>query len=440
MSKAHPFTIYNASAGSGKTFTLVKEYLKILFHSKYPLAFRNILALTFTNKAVAEMKERVIETLQQFSDETILVKPNSMFNAIVEEMPIEPKELHQKSKIILETIVHNYASFDISTIDKFNHKLIRTFAHDLKLPLNFEVELDTKTLLSKAVDKLIDKAGTDEELTKVLIDFAIEKADDDKSWDVSYDFNNISKLLVSENDIPFINELKHKTLNDFKALKELLTKKNKTLEKDIIAIAQNTLELIVNHGLQFDDFSSSYLPKYFQKLVDGDFNVGFGLVWQSNLIEGSALYPKRVTSETASIIDAIQNQLIIYFEESKAKIVEIKFLKNTLKNITPLSVLSAINQTLNDIKEEEDLLLISEFNSIISNEINSQPAPFIFERKAKKPKIKATIPGTNSTKALAHQKCCVPAQYHGSSVQLKKRIKSGIPSPAVSRVRYIPKA
>ena len=97
MSKAHPFTIYNASAGSGKTFTLVKEYLKILFHSKYPLAFRNILALTFTNKAVAEMKERVIETLQQFSDETILVKPNSMFNAIVEEMPIEPKELHQKS-------------------------------------------------------------------------------------------------------------------------------------------------------------------------------------------------------------------------------------------------------------------------------------------------------------------------------------------------------
>ena len=174
MSKAHPFTIYNASAGSGKTFTLVKEYLKILLHSNYPLAFRNILALTFTNKAVAEMKERVLETLQQFSDENILVKPNSMFNAIVEEMPIEPKELHQKSKIILETIVHNYASFDISTIDKFNHKLIRTFAHDLKLPLNFEVELDTKTLLSKAVDKLIDKAGTDEELTKVLIDFAIE--------------------------------------------------------------------------------------------------------------------------------------------------------------------------------------------------------------------------------------------------------------------------
>ena len=384
MSKAHPFTIYNASAGSGKTFTLVKEYLKILLHSNYPLAFRNILALTFTNKAVAEMKERVLETLQQFSDENILVKPNSMFNAIVEEIPIEPKELHQKSKIILETIVHNYASFDISTIDKFNHKLIRTFAHDLKLPLNFEVELDTKTLLSKAVDKLIDKAGTDEELTKVLIDFAIEKADDDKSWDVSYDFNNISKLLVSENDIPFINELKHKTLNDFKALKELLTKKNKTLEKDIIAIAQNTLELIVNHGLQFDDFSSSYLPKYFQKLVDGDFNIGFGLVWQTNLIEGSALYPKRVTSETASIIDAIQNQLVIYFEESKAKIVEIKFLKNTLKNITPLSVLSAINQTLNDIKEEEDLLLISEFNSIISNEINAQPAPFIYERIGEK--------------------------------------------------------
>src|SRR5690606_21448682 len=121
-----------------------------------------------------------------------------------------------------------------STIDKFNHKLIRTFAHDLKLPLNFEVELDTPTILAKAVDKLIDKAGTDEELTKTLVDFAIEKADDDRSWDVSHDFNIISKLLVNENDIPFIDKLANTSLSDFKNLKTNLSQKIQQTENQII--------------------------------------------------------------------------------------------------------------------------------------------------------------------------------------------------------------
>ena len=180
MQPNQPFTIYNASAGSGKTFTLVKAYLKILFSTSNLYLFKNILAITFTNKAVTEMKDRIIDTLKQFSDAAILESPNSMFETICEELEMDPKTLHEKAKKLLNTIIHNYAAFDISTIDGFTHKLIRTFAHDLKLPLNFEVELDQDALLNEAVDSLIAKAGTNDALTKVLIDFAIEKADDDK--------------------------------------------------------------------------------------------------------------------------------------------------------------------------------------------------------------------------------------------------------------------
>ncbi len=384
MSKECDFIIYNASAGSGKTYTLVKEYLKIIFLSSSPLAFKTILALTFTNKAVAEMKERIIKTLQEFSDDSILIHPNTMFDTLVKELNMEPTTLNKKSKSILETIVHNYASFDISTIDKFNHKIIRTFAYDLKLPLNFEVELNTANLLSKAVDKLIDKAGTDNELTKVLVDFAIEKADDDKSWDVSYDFNSIAKLLINENDIPYIETLKDKKLADFKTLKLQLSKSIALLETEIIRDAQSVLELIVNQGLQFNDFSNSYLPKYFQKLVEKYFNVNFGLNWQTDLLEGHSIYPKRVTSEVASIIESIRPIIIEHFTNSKESILQIKFLKSVLKNITPLSVLNAINNVLKDLKDEDDLLLISEFNNLISNEIKNQPAPYIYERIGEK--------------------------------------------------------
>ena len=384
MQQNHPFTIYNASAGSGKTFTLVKEYLKILLASNSPYKFKHILAITFTNKAVAEMKDRIIETLKQFSDAGILETPNSMFLAICEELDMEPKRLHEKSEKLLETIIHNYAAFDISTIDGFTHKLIRTFAYDLKLPLNFEVELDQDSLLNEAVDSLITKAGTDKTLTKILVDFAIEKADDDKSWDVAFDFNKIAKLLVNENDIPFINQLKDKTLDDFKVLKSQLQKERLTAENSIIEQAKNALTLIEEAGLEFGDFSRSSLPKHFQNLLNKKFDIKFDSNWQTDLLENNALYPKKVSDDVASIIDQIQPQLATAFLETKQAVFHLKFLIAFYKNVTPLSVLNAINNELALLKSDQNKMLISEFNSIISKEIKNQPTPFIYERLGEK--------------------------------------------------------
>ncbi len=383
MSQIPSFTIYNASAGSGKTFTLVKEYLKILFKSNNPEQFKRILAITFTNKAVAEMKDRIIETLKQFSDKAILDKPNSMFSAISEELQIESNVLHAKSEKLLNTILHNYAAFDISTIDGFTHRLIRTFAYDLKLPLNFEVELDQEALLNEAVDSLISKAGTDESLTKILVDFAIEKADDDKSWDVSFDFNKIAKLLVNENDIPYINTLKNKSLDDFKVLKTQLKKDTALLEVSIIENSKRVLTLIEEAGLEHNDFSGSYLPKHFENLTNTKFDINFEAGWQQD-IESKTLYPKRVSNEIAAIIEQIQPQLVSAYYETRKAVFHYKFLKAFYKNVTPLSVLNAINNELKTLKEDQNKMLISEFNSIISNEIKNQPTPFIYERIGEK--------------------------------------------------------
>lgn len=98
-------------------------------------------------------------------------------------------QLKVKSQSIIKHLIHNYAAFDISTIDKFTHKVIRAFAHDLNLPMTFEVTLDTENLLIEAVDAIIAQAGQDETLTKLLIDFTMEKTDDDKSWDISKKFS-----------------------------------------------------------------------------------------------------------------------------------------------------------------------------------------------------------------------------------------------------------
>lgn len=378
------FKIYNASAGSGKTFTLAKAYLKILVQSKSYDQFKSILAITFTNKAVGEMKERIIAMLQAFSSESSLNEPHPMFEAICEELNIKPEVLHNKSKHILKHIIHNYGAFDISTIDGFTHRVIRTFAHDLKLPVNFEVELDQERLLNEAVDSLIAKAGSDKALTKVIVDFAIEKADDDKSWDISFDFNKIAKLLVNENDLSAVNTLKEKKLDDFKILKEQLAKESILIETKIKNIATTALTLIEESGLQFNDFNRSSLPKHFEKLAKKQFNVSFDTNWQNDLVDGNTLYPKRVSADIASTIESIQPQLAEYFNASKASFFNLKLKKGFYKNITPLSVLNAIKNELDILKSDQNKMLISEFNTIISEEIKHQPTPFIYERLGEK--------------------------------------------------------
>ncbi|WP_248724460.1 exodeoxyribonuclease V subunit beta [Seonamhaeicola sp. ML3] len=384
MVQNRSFIIYNASAGSGKTFTLVKEYLKILLESKHPEKFKHILAITFTNKAVAEMKERIIEMLKLFSEDNILSNPNSMFEAICKELELEPKTIHKKSKRILDSILFNYAAFDISTIDGFTHKLIRTFAYDLKLPLNFEVELDQDALLAEAVDSLIAKAGTDDALTKVLVEFAIEKADDDKSWDVALDLNNISKLLINENDIPFTDNLKDKTLSDFKALKTYLGKQIVATQSTIKELASGALQLIDEAGVAHNDFTRSTLPNHFKKALELNLDGLYNNKLEENIIQRKGLYKKNLDISVANTIEAILPEMEITFKTLKAQVYHYKFLKTFYKNITPLSVLNAINNELMLVKEAQNKMLISEFNTIISKEIKEQPTPFIYERLGEK--------------------------------------------------------
>ncbi|TPV34835.1 DNA helicase UvrD [Paucihalobacter ruber] len=377
------FLIYNASAGSGKTFTLVKHYLKILFISGNVLPFRHILALTFTNKAVGEMKERILKHLSEFSKPEILNANDAMFISLCEELGWQPLLLQSKSKDLLEELVHNYAAFEISTIDKFNHRIIRTFAHDLRLPVNFEVEIDQNSMLVEAVDSLITKAGTDEKLTEVIINFALEKADDDKSFDVSRDLYEIAKLITNENDKPYIDNISEKTLDEFNQFKLELITQQIDAEKNLDNVCNSFFNLLHQEHIEAGNFKGGYFPKYFDKLKRKDFSVSFDAAWQSNL-ESEPLYAKSLNNGTKEVLDRIQPELAFLFQTSKNLVFRIKFLFALYKNITPISVLNAISAELTKLKQDQNKLLISEFNTLINDEIKNQPTPYIYERLGEK--------------------------------------------------------
>ena len=374
-----PFKIYDAAAGSGKTFTLVKEYLKRILSSKNESYYKHLLAITFTNKAVAEMKQRIISNLVLFSKHEFLDNPSEMGKSIATELDLTLQQINTQSKKVIKHVLHHYSYFSVETIDHFNHRIIRTFARDLKLSGNFDVDLDVQKLINEAVDQLISKAGDDPKITKVLLDFAITKTNEDRSWDISKDISKISQLLYKETEKQTILKLKKKSIDDFLALNTKLKKKKLLYTKQINEIAKETLQLIEEAGLQYDDFSGSYLPKHFQHLSKSNFKINYAANWQTSMGE-KPLYPKRVSDDVALIIDDLTPRFQNNFETTKSLVYELFLNDSMLKNSVPLSVINLVSKEIEVIKEEKNILPISEFNSLIYQEIKNQPAPFIYER------------------------------------------------------------
>ncbi|MGB7786860.1 MAG: UvrD-helicase domain-containing protein [Salinimicrobium sp.] len=380
MKSSNSFTIYNASAGSGKTFTLVKEYLVLLLLSPRNDGFKNILAITFTNKAVAEMKSRIVAALRSVSKEDRSEKDENLLQLLAQETGFTPQEIHLKGKDILKSIIHNYAAFEVSTIDGFTHRVLRTFARDLDLPLNFEVELRTEEVLSEAVDRLISKAGEDKDLTRVLVNFVLSKTDDDKSWDISRDLLEIAKLLTQETNLPFLELLKHKNMEDFLQLQKKLKEKMAFLEAELVKASEEFFELLKSNGLENEDFSRSSCPNFFLKVKELDLRqLKFDLKWQADL-ECEPLYPKKVNASKRQILDELQPQIWELYCSVKKGILAHQFFQAVEKNLVPLSLLSAIQNEIEAIKQENAVVLISEFNSTIGKTVKDQPAPFIYER------------------------------------------------------------
>ena len=325
------------------------------------------------------MKERILGSLFDFSQG----RRSSMFEDLTNELELDAGALQQKATNTLKEILHNYAFFDISTIDKFTHRLIRTFAKDLKLPQNFEVVLDRDLLLDEAVSRLINKAGRDSKLTKVLVDFALEKIDDDKSWDIAFDLNKVGNLIFNETDIQHLKKLENKSIDEFLVLQRTIQKKIHNLEKTIASAASQALQTIDDNGLEHADFKSSYFPKFILKIQKGDFVMDFNAAWKQNF-DSAPLYASKCDETKKSILDNLQPQFVLHFNAIKHSAYSHQLLKNVYKNIVPLTVLNAIQQEVKTIQMERDQLSISEFNSIISNEIKNQPAPFIYERLGEK--------------------------------------------------------
>lgn len=380
--EASHFKIYSASAGSGKTYALAKEYIKLLLSHDSPSKFRQILAITFTNKAVDEMKTRILDNLYAFGQDPVPQKQESLFLSLCDELSLTEEQLRKRAALILKRILHNYSFFEISTIDKFNHKIIKTFARDLHLSQNFEVELNLDLLLEEAVGRLLERAGSDKELTEVLIAFSLEKVDDDKSWNITYDLVEIGKLLFQENHSEHIDPLRSKSIRDFQDIQKRIAAQIGTIGEKVGESAKNVLREIENQGFDLVDFPRQTLPNHFQKMVGGELDpkkLYAAKTLEPNLIEGKLLKATDKRDVSGLAVFILEHYLAI-----KRLIYQHSYLKNVYGNIVPLTVLNEIAKEIKNIELDRDIIPISALNAILSKEIKDQPVPFIYERMGEK--------------------------------------------------------
>ena len=377
MINTNYFNIYNASAGTGKTFSLVRDYLILLFNSNNFELYKNILAITFTNKAVNEMKGRIVSYLINYSNS---IDPDEvMIKEIAKVSGLTTKEIFSKSSIILKNLLKNYGSFEISTIDKLTQKIVRNFTYELGIDAKYEIELDQNEVINKAVDNLISKIELNDERSKNIINFSSEKTQNDKSWDITKDLKDIAELIFNENNFSELDSLKDSEIKDFDRWKKKLRQKIKKISSETKILAANAIKVINERGISHDSFSFKSVPKHFIKISFGKFENLYNNQLENNLIEGT-LYPKRISEKDKINIEKISIDLLDIYRKCRANIFKIKLYSNIINNLSPLSILSEIKKEIELLKKEENFILISEFNKLVNEEIKNQPAPFIYEK------------------------------------------------------------
>lgn len=378
MSQKKPLKIFRSSAGSGKTYTLVKEYISILLNSKDPLLFRKILAITFTNKAANEMKERVLETLKLLASG----ESSDLLNDYITVVPIPPNKLADRSANIFQHIIHHYGEFNILTIDKFIHRIIRSFTRELGLAMNFELESDVNLFIGRSIDLLLSEVGNDKNLTNYLIQFSEQLIENSEKGDIEKQLKSLSQILQKDEGKNALDELSEVDLSFFIEIQKEIQSKIKDLKQQIETLSKQTIDLIESQGIEVWNLAGGKngFGKMYTAFVNNEIdkiNVSDAM---RNRLTKEEWYAKSAKAPIKDAIGGIKMDLA----NSTKFLLELydNYLTQKMfnKNFIGFSLLNSINKVLESIKQESNIVFLNDFNEIISQVVKNEPAPFIYEK------------------------------------------------------------
>ena len=384
MNETPELLVYKASAGSGKTFTLAVEYIKHLIRNPY--AYRHILAVTFTNKATTEMKERILGQLYG-----IWIKaPESApyLSKLAEELQIAEEEIQKAAKKALDLLIHDYSRFRIETIDSFFQSVMRNLARELELGANLTIELDNSTALSEAVDSMIEKLDRHSPVLYWLLDYIEERIQDDKQWKVANEIKEFGKNIFNEEYIEKGQALREslKDKDCIKNYRQML----KTLEQEALEQMKGfgeqffgTLEI---HGLSVDNLNrkSTGIASYFNKLLKGETDDSIRNTTVEKHLNSADNWATQNSSARDKVVSLAQTELIPLLQEaehfrSKNNRI-INSCQLSLRHVNNIRLLANIDEEIHLLNEENNRFLLADTNALLHNIIREGDPSFVFEK------------------------------------------------------------
>lgn len=381
MIKAGNFLVYKSSAGSGKTFTLARTYLGLTLGSADFNYFRKILAVTFTVKAAAEMKERILSYLSALSGASKRKDTHAMLDLLVSDTGLTPETIRERSGRVLHAILHNYSDFSILTIDKFAHRLIRTFSGDLELTPDFEVEIDQARINDMVVESLIGKAGQNEDITQLILQFIEHQVSEDKTWNIE---NNILETANELNSEEFF--LRSASFREIKAhevplLKAAIEKEITHFETRLTQLGKTALEAVGRAGLGPEDFfyGNSGIYGYFEAIHTRNYRKFAPNSWvQKTINEG-----KWQSGTKNPAVNGIVSALETTFHEIQhvlSDVPRINFLRSLRGAVFTMGMIGELRELFQAVKADENIQTLADFYRLLSSRFAEEQAPFIYER------------------------------------------------------------
>ncbi|GGG54605.1 UvrD-helicase domain-containing protein [Hymenobacter glacieicola] len=396
------FRIYSSSAGSGKTYQLTKEYLKLALGTDDASYFKRILAITFTNDAAGEMKERIIGALRRFA-QLPEGETDSLLTEIAEELAAEgqlaylpaPEErqrvLRERAARTFRLVLYHYADFAVSTIDSFVQRIVTAFTRELGLPATFEVELDSATVLQSAVALLLDRVNRDPNaalLSRTISDFALSKADEGRSWNnLPTELVDFGQFLLSEPVHEAVEQLQKLSLQDYRRLHEGLRQRKAEIEDAFRQVAQVAQEAVDTAGVTDSDLYQGrsgllgYLTKWEERLQpDKEANT-----YVRATVEQNKWYSGKVkTAPDKARVDAVKPALLAAYElveKLRATLLpDYLLVTGMLPYLFQVSLLSELSKSVDQLSRDRGVVLIAEFNRRIAQIVLREPVPFLYER------------------------------------------------------------
>ncbi|WP_308262440.1 UvrD-helicase domain-containing protein [Prevotella sp.] len=388
MTNSYALTIYKASAGSGKTFTLSVEYIKLLI--KDPQSYRSTLAVTFTNKATEEMKLRILSQL--YGIWKLLPDSKSYIDKIKEDLDVTEEYMSERAGIALHNIVHNYSYFRIETIDSFFQSVLRNLARELDLTANLRIELNDYQIERNAVDELINSLDENSELLTWIMEYIRENMDDDKDWNVIGNIKRFGENIFREYYKTNSKKLNERLLEEgfFKQYTTKLRQKRNEAEVEMQNEAAQFFDALNHNGIEIDDLNNGKNGPagYFIKIKKGIYNNTIVTKrLQKVLDEGSesSWVKQKSSKETQDIVRELANStltpLVHHAEDVRQKnwyIYGSAVL--TLRHLNQLRLLNSIENKVRMMNVEQNRFLLSDTHTLLHSLIRDTDSPFIFEK------------------------------------------------------------